>query len=209
VTVILDPEVRLRHLGNYLETFHIYLTFEEAQVQLLRIRLIGYKLVAEQKDGKYDKDYVDDIVRKAYRKLSENWKREIKDPYKDPCVGQFELLSELKSYVYQEISDPYMTFIRTEFKTIFLPTLRLLTELCRSENKYTWKEVKDLLQYIMIALDIKVKWDECDLRLELYLKKVSDLLAIIVENQLDDTNWFSTIIGCLFNQEPEFIQSGL
>ena len=56
--------------------------------------------------------------------------------------------------------------------------MRLLTELCKSENKYSWEEVKAQLQPIMDALKVEVTWEECDAYLERYLEKISAMLEI-------------------------------
>ncbi|MHC1631704.1 MAG: hypothetical protein ACXQT4_05405 [Methanotrichaceae archaeon] len=181
MAIIFDPKIRLTHLDNYLKQFHLNLTFEEAQIQLLRVRLTGYKLAAEIKDTQYDKSYVDSLILKGYQILNEHWKQDVKDPYEDPCMGQYELLTELRFYAYRDPSNPFMAFIRAEFKTVFIPTLRLLTEFCESKNKYTWDEVKLQLQEIMDDLGVEVKWEYCDAYLDKYMNKVSDLLEISPE----------------------------
>ncbi len=178
MTVTFDPATRLDHLENYLKIFHLNLTFEEARVQLLRHRLTGYKLAAELDDGVHDRSYIDEMMMKAYQMVSLHWKTEVKNPYQDPCKGQYELLSGLRSYLYREMSDPFMIFIRSEFRKIFVPTLRLLTELCTSENKYSWEEVKAQLQRIMDELGVEADWEGCEVYLDRYVERVSGILDI-------------------------------
>jgi hypothetical protein len=178
MAVTFDPETRLDHMADYLGRFHLNLTFEEGRVQLLRLRLTGYKLAAEIGDGAGRRRRVDDMIKKGYQSLGEHWERESLDPYDDPCHAQYELLAELRSYVYRDLSEPFMAFIRSEFKKIFVPTLRLLTELCRSENKYTWNQVKVQLQEIMAEIEVDVEWKVCDEYMEGYLAKVSGILKI-------------------------------
>jgi hypothetical protein len=175
--VTFDPETRLDHIADYLGRFHMNLTFEEGRVQLLRLRLTGYKLAAEIGDGEA-RARVDEMIKKGYEKLGDHWEREAIDPYDDPCQAQYDLLAELRSYVYRDLSDPFMAFIRAEFKKIFVPTLRLLTELCRSPNKYTWDQVKVQLQEIMTEIEVDVEWEVCDAYMEGYLEKVSGVLEI-------------------------------
>ena len=177
MAVTFDPETRLSHMDEYLSRFHLNLTFEEGRVQLLRLRLTGYKLAAEIGDSEA-RSRVDEMMKKGYQKLGEHWEREAIDPYDDPCQAQYDLLAELRSYVYRDLSEPFMTFIRSEFKKIFVPTLRLLTELCRSENKYTWDQVKVQLQEIMTEIEVDVEWEVCDAYMEGYLEKVSGVLEI-------------------------------
>ena len=69
-----------------------------------------------------------------------------------------------------------MVFIRAEFKKVFVPTLALMTELCPSEKKYSWEEVKAELQEIMKGLKVDVTWRECEERLERDLKKIEPVL---------------------------------
>jgi hypothetical protein len=69
-----------------------------------------------------------------------------------------------------------MRFIRAEFKKVFVTTLRLMTDLCKSKNKYTWEEVKVQLQEIMKSLNVDVTWEECEARLEIYLKKIAPVM---------------------------------
>ena len=71
-----------------------------------------------------------------------------------------------------------MAFVRSKFKTAFIPTLRLLTDLCQREDKYTWDEVKQELQEIMQEMDVDVTWEECEERLERYLKKIKPVLDL-------------------------------
>ena len=175
--VSFDPETRLDNMAGYLRTFSMNLTFEEGKIQLLRLRLTGYKLAAEIGDGDA-KRRVDEMIKKGYERLGERWEREAVDPYDDPCKSQYDLLAELRSYVYRDLSEPFMAFIRAEFKKIFVPTLRLLTELCRSPNKYTWDQVKVQLQEIMAEIEVDVEWEVCDAYMERYLAKVSGVLEI-------------------------------
>lgn len=177
MAVTFDPETRLDHMADYLGRFHLNLSFEEGRVQLLRLRLTGYKLAAEIGDGE-EKRRVDDMIKKGYKSIGEHWEKESPDPYADPCHAQYEILAELRSYVYRDLSEPFMAFIRSEFKKIFVPTLRLLTELCRSENKYTWDQVKVQLQEIMAEINVDVEWVVCDEYMEGYLAKVSGILEI-------------------------------
>jgi hypothetical protein len=177
MAVTFDPETRLSTMADYLGRFHMNLTFEEGRVQLLRLRLTGYKLAAEIGDGDA-RARVDEMIKKGYERLGERWEREVEDPYDDPCRAQYDLLAELRSYVYRDVSEPFMAFIRSEFKKIFVPTLRLLTELCRSQNKYTWDQVKVQLQEIMIEMEVDVEWEVCDAYMERYLEKVSGVLEI-------------------------------
>jgi hypothetical protein len=177
VAITFDPSTRLDHIEEYLGRFHLNLTFEEGRVQLLRLRLTGYKLAAEIGDGE-GRARVDAMIKKGYQKLGEHWERESPDPYDDPCTAQYELLAELRSYVYRDLSEPFMGFIRAEFKKIFIPTLRLLTELCRSLNKYTWEQVKGQLQEIMAEVEVDVEWEVCDAYMKGYLANVSGILEI-------------------------------
>lgn len=177
MAITFDPETRLDHMADYLGRFHLNLTFEEGRVQLLRLRLTGYKLAAEIGDGEA-RARVDEMIKKGYENLGEHWKRNVEDPYDDPCRAQYDLLAELRSYVYRDLSEPFMAFIRSEFKKIFVPTLRLMTELCRSKNKYTWDQVKVQLQEIMTEIKVDVEWEVCDAYMEQYLEKVSGVLKI-------------------------------
>jgi hypothetical protein len=179
VAITFDPETRLDHIAEYLGRFHLNLTFEEGRVQLLRLRLTGYKLAAEIGDGE-GKARVDEMIKGGYKRLGEHWGRESPDPYDDPCAAQYDILAELRSYVYRDVSEPFMAFIRAEFKKIFIPTLRLLTELCRSPNKYTWEQMKRQLQEIMAEVEVDVEWEVCDAYMEGYLAKVAEVLEIEV-----------------------------
>jgi len=178
MAVTFDPETRLIHLKNYVGQLHQTLTFEEAKIQLLRVRILGYRLVADLGDERYDRSYVDDMVQDGYKTLSKRWERDVKDPFEEPCKGQYELLSELRSYIYWDRAHPFITFIRYEFKKVFIPSLRLMTELCRSENKYSWEDVKFQLQDIMNELEVTVDWEESEANLGIYLQKISGLLEI-------------------------------
>ncbi|MCJ7443412.1 MAG: hypothetical protein MUO26_02580 [Methanotrichaceae archaeon] len=178
MNISFQPDVRLAHLEDYVLNIHLNLPFEEARIQLLRCRLVAYKLAAELNDGIHNKAYVDDLMKKAYGKLGQSGDRELEDPYLDPCASQYYLLDELRSYSYWDRSDHFMEFLRSEFKKIFIPTLRLLTELCKSENKYSWEEVKTQLQPIMDALKVTSTWDECETYLERYLDKISNIIEL-------------------------------
>jgi hypothetical protein len=178
MAVSFQPEARLNHLEQYVLNIHLNLPFEEARIQLLRCRLVAYKLAAELNDGIHNKAYMDGVMGKAYKKLGENVGRQINDPYLDPCASQYNLLDELRSYSYRDQSDPFTKFLRLEFKKIFIPTLKLLTELCKSKNKYTWDEVKAQLQLIMDALEVTATWEECEAYLERYLAKISNVVEL-------------------------------
>jgi hypothetical protein len=177
MTISYEPRTRLAHLDEYISKVHLNLPLEEAKIQLLRCRLTGYKLVAEIGDEKYTKEYVDNLIGKAYENLSKGRSEKIIDPYADPCASQYSFLEELKSYTYWDKESPLLALIKVEFKKVFIPTLRLLTELCRSENKYTWEEVKTQLQQIMDELGVDITWEQCDTYMEKYLEKVSDLIG--------------------------------
>ena len=69
-----------------------------------------------------------------------------------------------------------MAFLRSKFKKALIPTLRLMTDLCQREDKYSWNEVKVLLQEIMQEMEVDVTWGECEERLERYLKKIEPLM---------------------------------
>ena len=69
-----------------------------------------------------------------------------------------------------------MRFIRAEFKKVFVTTLRLMTDLCQSKNKYSWEEVKVQMQEILTGLNVDVTWVECEERLMRYLKKISPVM---------------------------------
>ncbi|NYT02790.1 MAG: hypothetical protein GKC10_08570 [Methanosarcinales archaeon] len=176
--VTFDPKVRLSHMDSYIRKIHQSLPPEEARIQLLRCRLVGYKLVAELAMEGYTRATVDDLMAVAYENLSKVSGIEISDPYLTPCESQYSLLEELKSYPYRDQSDRFMTFIKAEFKKVFIPTLRLMTELCHSENKYSWEEVESQLEKVMVELGVEVNWPECDSYLENYLKKVSAVLNL-------------------------------
>jgi len=70
-----------------------------------------------------------------------------------------------------------MEFIRSKFKKALIPTMRLMTDLCQQEDKYSWQEVKEQLQEIMQEMEVDVTWEECEERLERYLKKVEPVLG--------------------------------
>lgn len=88
------------------------------------------------------------------------------------------ILDELRSYASRDLSEPFMRFLRAEFKRVFVPTLRLMTDLCKSKNKYSWEEVIAQLQEIMKNLKVDVSWEECEARLKRYMNKVIPLLEI-------------------------------
>ena len=69
-----------------------------------------------------------------------------------------------------------MAFVRSKYKKVFVPTLRLMTDLCPREDKYSWQEVKVQLQEIMQEMGVEVTWEECEERLERYLKKIEPVL---------------------------------
>lgn len=173
MVVTFDPHVRLKHLENYVRNIHLNLPLEEARVQLLRCRLVGYQLAAELIEEGYTKEYVDNLMAGVYKTLQEAAGREVIDPYLDPCVSQYAILDELRSYAQRDLSEPFMRFLRAEFKKVFVPTLRLMTDLCKGENKYSWEEVKDQLQEIMGLLNVEVNWDECEAHLKRYMDKIS------------------------------------
>ncbi|MCK9440609.1 MAG: hypothetical protein M0Q13_04220 [Methanothrix sp.] len=174
--VTFEPHKRLEHLEDYVSKINLYLPAEEARIQLLRCRLVGYSLVAEINDEAYTRKYVDQLIAQAYESLSAATGKEATNPYKDPCKSQYMILDELRSYASMDLDLPFMRFIRAEFKKVFVPTLRLMTDLCRSENKYSWVEVKAQLQEIMKSLNVDVTWDECEARLERYLKKIAPIM---------------------------------
>ncbi|MEM0497972.1 MAG: hypothetical protein QW781_00520 [Methanothrix sp.] len=175
-----DPRTRLVHLEEHLRRIHRNLPIEEARIQLLRCRLVAYKLIAEIRDSRYDKSYVDRLMSEIYDKLSEISGSRLTDPYMDPCESQYKILEELKSYRYRDPNERFMRFVREEFREIFIPTLFLLTYLCRSEKKYTWDEVKLQLDGIMRDLGVDVSWDECEDELKRYARKVFPVLDIAV-----------------------------
>jgi hypothetical protein len=176
--VIFEPHKRLEHLEDYVKKIQLNLPPEEARIQLLRCRLVGYSLVAEIEEEAYSRKYVDQLIGQAYEALSMTTGRVVADPYMQPCKSQYMILDELKSYVSKDPDEPFMRFIRAEFKKVFVPTLRLMTDLCQSKNKYSWEEVRAELQEIMKSLNVDVTMEECEERLERYLKKVAPVLAI-------------------------------
>ena len=170
--VTFEPHKRLVTLEDYVHKIDAYLPLNEIKIQLLRCRLVGYSLAAEINEPAYSRDYIDGIFQEVYRSLSEKFGQEIADPYQDPCTCQYQLLDELRSYGSRELSEPFLRFIRAEFKKAFVPTLRLLTDLCHSENKYSWEEMKLQLMEIMDQLHVDVTWKECEEKLEKYMKKI-------------------------------------
>lgn len=178
MTVTFEPHTRLKHLEEYVLKIHLKLPLEEARVQLLRCRIMAYSLIAEIAEEEYDKEYVDRIFARAYQNLSDLAGRDIPDPFREPCTGQYHLLDELRSYGQRDLSEPFLRFIRAEFKKAFVPTMRLLTDLCSSENKYSWEEVKLQLLEIMDRLRVDVTWDECEEKLERYMKKIGGTIYI-------------------------------
>ncbi len=174
--VTFEPHKRLEHLEDYVSKINFYLPAEEARIQLLRCRLVGYSLVAEINEEAYTRKYVDQLIAKAYQTLSTANGKEVADPYKDPCKSQYMILDELRSYASRDPAEPFMRFIRAEFKKVFVTTLRLMTDLCKSKNKYSWEEVKVQLQEIMKSLNVDVTWEECEARLERYLKKIAPVM---------------------------------
>jgi hypothetical protein len=177
MAVTFDPHLRLKHLENYVRNIHLNLPLEESRVQLLRCRLVGYRLAAELKEEGYTKKHIDDLMAQVYQTLRESAGREVIDPYVDPCASQYAILDELRSYAQRDLSEPFMRFLRAEFKKVFVPTLRLMTDLCEGKNKYSWEEVKVQLQEIMMLLNVDVNWEECEVHLMKYLKKVAPLLS--------------------------------
>jgi hypothetical protein len=175
MAVTFDPHVRLKHLENYVRNIHLNLPLEEAKVQLLRCRLVGYQLASELTEEGYTKEYIDSLMADVYKTLKESKGGEVIDPYLDPCSSQYAILDELRSYSQRDLSEPFMRFLRAEFKKVFVPTLRLMTDLCKGENKYSWDEVKDQLQEIMILLKVEVNWEECEAHLKRYMDKISPL----------------------------------
>lgn len=176
--VTFDPHVRLSHLEDYVENVPTSLPFEEARIELWRARLQGYKIIADIQDEGYSKDYIDQLIKKAEMTLEERYQRVVEDLFDDPCASQYYLLTEIRSYTYLDPSNRFAVLVRAEFKKIYIPTLRLLTELCHSEKKYSWDEVKEQLQQYMDELKVDVTWEACDAYLERYLEKVSVVLGI-------------------------------
>ena len=174
--VTFEPHIRLEHLEDYISKINFYLPAEEARIQLLRCRLVGYSLAAEMNEEAYTRKYIDQLFAKAYHTLSAATGKEVADPYKDPCKSQYMILDELRSYATRDPAEPFMRFIRAEFKKVFVTTLRLMTDLCQSKNKYSWEEVKVQLQEIMNNLKVDVTWEECEARLERYLKKIAPVM---------------------------------
>lgn len=174
--VTFEPHKRLETLEDYLGRIHIYLPLDEIKIQLLRCRIVGYSLAAEINDPAYSRDYIDQLFLKIYQGLSEKFGQDITDPYLDPCTSQYQILDELKSYLSRDMGEHFMAFIRSKFKKALIPTLRLMTDLCQREDKYSWKEVKVQLQEIMQEMEVDVTWEECEERLERYLKKIKPLL---------------------------------
>jgi hypothetical protein len=174
--VTFEPHKRLENLEDYVMKIHLNLPCDEARIQLLRCRLVGYSLVAEISEAPYTRRYIDQIFSIAYSNLTEMANRQITDPYQDPCTSQYLILDELRSYLSLDPAERFMVFIRAEFKKVFVPTLRLMTDLCSSDKKYSWEEVKLQLQEIMQGLKIDVTMKECEERLERYMKKVGPVL---------------------------------
>lgn len=174
--VTFEPHKRLEHLEDYVSKINFHLPAEEARIQLLRCRLVGYNLAAEINEDAYGKKHIDQLIAQAYRSLSSATGKEITDPYKDPCKSQYLILDELRSYTSRDPEEPFIRFIRAEFKKVFVPTLRLMTDLCKSKNKYLWEDVKAQLQEIMKSLLVDVTWEECEARLERYLKKIAPVM---------------------------------
>lgn len=163
-------------MENYVKNVHLKIPPDEARVQLLRCKLVGYRLAAELKDEGYKLDDIDAIFQDAYENLSTVAGRDEQDPYTDPCKFQYFMLEELRSYSRKDLNPHFMNFLRTEFKKVFVPTLRMLTDLCGSKNKYSWSEVKVQLQEIMAMLDIDVDWEECEVHLDRYMKIVAPIM---------------------------------
>ncbi len=174
--VTFEPYKRLEHLEEYILKIGIYLPIGEARIQLLRCRLVAYSLIAEIDEKAYDKEFIDQLFAKAYQSLSLAFGIDIRDPYEDPCKSQYMILDELRSYLARNSDEPFMRFIRAEFKKVFVPTIRLMTDLCKSEKKYSWDEAKGQLLDIMNSLNVDVTWDECEEKLERYLEKITPML---------------------------------
>ncbi|GEM_PF-232557 len=178
MSVTFEPHTRLEHLEDYVGKIHLNLPPNEARVQLLRCRIVAWGLIAEIMEERYDRRYVDQLFSQAYQALSTAAGREIADPYQDPCASQYLILDELRSYSQRDPSEPFMRFIRAEFKKVFVPTLRLMTDLCLSANKYSWQDVKAQLQEVIRVLRIDVTWEECEERLDRYMNKVGRVMGI-------------------------------
>ncbi len=176
--VSFDPHTRLEHLEEYLRRIHRNIPLDEARIQLLRCRLVAYKLIAEIGESAYDKSYVDRLMSEIYDNLSELTGIRLVDPYKNPCESQYQILEELRSYRYRDPNERFMRFIKEEFKNIFVPTLFVLTYLCKSEKKYSWSEIKLQLQEIAMELGIEISWEECEEELRNYARKVFPVLDI-------------------------------
>ena len=175
--VSFDPELRLRQLAEYVLKVHLNLGPEEAEVQLLRCRLVGYSLAAQLASEGYGKKYIDSLMAEAYKNLEAVTGRVVTNPYADPCASQYAMLDWLRSLAMRDPAEPFMIFIRAEFRKVFVPTLRLLTALCGTKNKYTWEEVRDQLQEIMRLLQVEAAWEECESHLERYLQKVAPIMG--------------------------------
>ncbi|OPY53457.1 MAG: hypothetical protein A4E49_01422 [Methanosaeta sp. PtaU1.Bin112] len=57
-----------------------------------------------------------------------------------------------------------------------MPSLRSMTDLCKSNNKFTWEKVKDLLQEILESLNVDVTWADCEECLDRCLRKIKPVL---------------------------------
>jgi len=176
MTVSFDPHLRLEHLENYVLKIHQNRPLEEARIQLLRCRAVGYSLASEMKNEGYSKKSIDVLMAEAYKNLRNATGVDVVDPFVDPCASQYQILDELRSYTQREMTWHFREFLITKFKKTFIPTLRLLTEFCRSENKYSWEEIKAQLQEIMMRLEVSVSWDECEAHLSRYMEKVAPIL---------------------------------
>jgi len=176
MTVSFDPHLRLQHLENYVLKIHLNLPLDEARIQLLRCRAVGYSLAAELKNEGYSRKSIDALMAEAYRNLRNAHGCDVVDPFIDPCASQYMILDELRSYAEKEMTRHFRDFLLTKFKKAFIPTLCLLTEFCRSGRKYSWEEVKTELQEIMMLLEVPVSWDECDAHLSRYMEKVAPIL---------------------------------
>ncbi|HNX39702.1 MAG TPA: hypothetical protein PKK11_03895 [Methanothrix sp.] len=175
--VTFEPHKRLETLEDYVRKIDSYLPLSEIKIQLLRCRLVGYSLAAEINEPAYTRDYIDGIFRAVYANLSKKFGQEVADPYLDPCASQYQLLDELRSYLSQDMGEHFMQFLRSKFKKALIPTLRLMTDLCPREDRYSWQEVKEQLQEIMQEMAVDVTMEECEERLERYLKKVEPILG--------------------------------
>jgi len=178
MAVTFEPHKRLEDLETYVRNIQLNLTPDEARIQLLRCRLVGYRLIAKLKQEGYTREYVDKLFGEAYQALSNTTDSEIADPYLDPCTSQYLILDELKSYTCRDISEPFMRLLRAEFKKVFVPTLRLMTDLCQSKNKFSWEEVKLQLQEVMIQLQVDVDWADCERNLKRYLDDVAPVMGL-------------------------------